>query len=1049
MPANIRGLPLNCEQCNEPANSGIGLMQHMVNSHKVELHPPDDCDYCKMKFSSNQELIDHAQLDELIEISGPILVSSVIIEPKKEIQAEEGEENVHMCTECNAKCTTETELDIHVEQFHTALPKEKKIHLKLTGDLTEELSKIVIPEEEQVKINEAEKEAKEDIIKILNIDFGDMKGNHENSQIRFKCNVCNFSTSTDRNLRMHRKTLHSEIQDTYKCDVCKKQLDNKSELLKHIKSKHQDSKCHICQFTAVSPSYLKSHMKRKHEKESYQCDECPESFKTKMNLVYHKRNHVAAFKCDHCEFKGVSINALRYHMTHRHVKENSPMSGVKREASIKITKEFKKAKKEMSPRNEKSNSNTLPKKESEVIGGNGWSLNKREEEIKKKHMDQVTTQSEEKNEKPTTTQKETNSTKIDIKELKKKLSTVPEKCRPQLPEDYKDSFVHHVLGDGACGIRCLLAHLKVKEDELEKYSEELNIFMFHNQMNLEPKLSYPMTVRHGPSGKKKHFTNADEHFQWLKVNKDALKVWRECGDVKAISNQFNMNIMVMRMNKEGELELPIQEYAPDDEYKWEDNKETAKESRPMMILINKSDHFSLVVKNEPEESSEVKHKDSTQSNDKEEEEKTDKENTTIEKLIKEVEHLKEIVKSQQCKCKEKEHNEQKDKEDNGSHHFSPHSNKAFLGEKAKDEKSKQKYSEIWKCGKCGKCGITFTTNPLLERHMTNKHSQQKEEVGPSIPMRFSKLSNCDICGDIFTKPEFLQEHKHNSHKDNEEMVDINDHPESSELEDMDIEDKNRQGKFKCKVCKLVQNTKSKLETHMKNHDEEADWICDGDILGEECSFQSNERTFLESHMKEKGHTSEMIWIRDIEQTPSSTNQSPLQPVQTDNKQKKCPFCNDKFTSNSTLAQHRRENHPTSKPCRNIAQCKFGIECFYSHIPIQEGYFRCFQCGEEFETINLMMLHRKGNHDGVKMCKKFLEDNCTKGSECWWLHETVDFQQIPENPAPPEKVWTNLKPKQTDQTPNVMNNTILKMMTSLQETIITLKMFLEQQTQIQQ
>ena len=52
----------------------------------------------------------------------------------------------------------------------------------------------------------------------------------------------------------------------------------------------------------------------------------------------------------------------------------------------------------------------------------------------------------------------------------------------------------------------------------------------------------------------------------------------------------------------------------------------------------------------------------------------------------------------------------------------------------------------------------------------------------------------------------------------------------------------------------------KLETHMKNHEEEADWICHGDQSGEDCSFQSNKKILLENHVKKKGHKSDLLNI---------------------------------------------------------------------------------------------------------------------------------------------------------------------------------------------
>ena len=352
------------------------------------------------------------------------------------------------------------------------------MHLKLTGDLTEELSKIVIPEEEQNKIDEAEKEAKEDLLLILNSDFKDLNQQDNTSCEKFKCNVCNFSTNTERNLRMHRKTIHSENKGIYKCDVCKKTLGNKGELLKHTKTKHQTSKCDICHFMARSPSFLKTHMKRKHEK-AYQCDECPQSFETKISLDYHKQNHIAAFKCNICDFKGVSKNALRYHTIQKHAKGNS---GIKREASIKITKESKKAKDGSSPMKEDitNSKNTLPKKESDVVGGEGWSLKKREYETKIEQAENFEKQVKVQNDKSYTTKKETKEAKLSIHDLKINSSAVPEVCKKHLPDENQDSFVHHVLGDGACCIRCLEAHFGEKGEQVKTYSKDLNNFKFRN-----------------------------------------------------------------------------------------------------------------------------------------------------------------------------------------------------------------------------------------------------------------------------------------------------------------------------------------------------------------------------------------------------------------------------------------------------------------------------------------------------------------------------------------------------------------------------------------
>ena len=55
----------------------------------------------------------------------------------------------------------------------------------------------------------------------------------------------------------------------------------------------------------------------------------------------------------------------------------------------------------------------------------------------------------------------------------------------------------------------------------------------------------------------------------------------------------------MIVDKKGKLQLPLNTYEPDEEYKWKDDQETPKIKRPTMVVVNKSDHYSLVVKTRP------------------------------------------------------------------------------------------------------------------------------------------------------------------------------------------------------------------------------------------------------------------------------------------------------------------------------------------------------------------------------------------------------------------------------------------------------------------
>ena len=135
---------------------------------------------------------------------------------------------------------------------------------------------------------------------------------------------------------------------------------------------------------------------------------------------------------------------------------------------------------------------------------------------------------------------------------------------------------------------------------------------------------------------------------------------------------------------------------------------------------------------------------------------------------------------------------------------------------------------------------------------------------------------------------------------------------------------------------------------------------------------------------------------------------------------KCNFCERAFPSKNALSTHRADVHKSFKPCRDIINCQYQSGCFYSHIPVTLGKFRCFQCGEEFHTKNTMMIHRK-LHGGVQECKKLTNNQCDRGENCWWTH-TVNqqvFQKVQENLPPPiqrteQTPWIQQQPQMMSQ-----------------------------------
>jgi hypothetical protein len=69
------------------------------------------------------------------------------------------------------------------------------------------------------------------------------------------------------------------------------------------------------------------------------------------------------------------------------------------------------------------------------------------------------------------------------------------------------------------------------------------------------------------------------------------------------------------------------------------------------------------------------------------------------------------------------------------------------------------------------------------------------------------------------------------------------------------------------------------------------------------------------------------------------------------------------------------NHAGTYPTVNIK-----LAVFFSHVPTTLGKVRCYQCGEEFDTKNSMMIHRK-IHGEVKECRRLINNQCNRGDNC--------------------------------------------------------------------
>ena len=121
----------------------------------------------------------------------------------------------------------------------------------------------------------------------------------------------------------HKETVHSQTNDSFTCKICQKQMSSILKLNKHNVTHDEKVKCDQC-IIFVQPSRLRAHIWKKHNQissqETYDCNTCEKSFKSKAKLKLHILIHttrIKPFNCLTCNMKFLNSRSLQSHqITH-------------------------------------------------------------------------------------------------------------------------------------------------------------------------------------------------------------------------------------------------------------------------------------------------------------------------------------------------------------------------------------------------------------------------------------------------------------------------------------------------------------------------------------------------------------------------------------------------------------------------------------------------------------------------------------------------------------------------------------------------------------
>jgi hypothetical protein len=151
---------------------------------------------------------------------------------------------------------------------------------------------------------------------------------------KYKCPDCDFTCSSNSDLKRHIKQVHDQIKD-FNCPDCDYTCSTNYDLKRHIKQVHdqiKDINCPDCDFTCSTNSCLKRHIKQVHDQiKDVECPLCDYKCSTNSALKSHTKqihDQIKDFECPMCDYKCSTNGDLQRHLTTCTGANNTSISGL-------------------------------------------------------------------------------------------------------------------------------------------------------------------------------------------------------------------------------------------------------------------------------------------------------------------------------------------------------------------------------------------------------------------------------------------------------------------------------------------------------------------------------------------------------------------------------------------------------------------------------------------------------------------------------------------------------------------------------------------------